>query len=185
MTKDYQQLLNGAFDLVCFDIETNGLETSTAIVEIGAVKIKAGKLNVFPEGAEEFHSLIYFDGIPNAEAFAIHGITPSILREQGRPLKEILEEFVRFTNGAALLGQNVVNFDLRILNHHLARHSLSLQCPAVFDTKFLAQSLLRIPSYSLLSLSRYLQIDHTPTHRSLDDAIATVKVFQKLLKKYQ
>lgn len=179
----YKKLLEGAFDLVCFDLETNGFETDTAIVEIGAIKIKAGMLDTFPEGAEEFHSLIYFDGIPNPNAFAVHKITPSELRERGRPLDEILKKFIRFTNGAALLGQNVIAFDLRILNYHLARHDLALQCPAVFDTKFLSKKLLSLPSYSLSSLVRHLEVDHTPTHRSLDDVIATIKVFQKLVKK--
>lgn len=183
MHTDYKKLLSGAFDVVCFDLETNGFETDTAIVEIGAVKIKAGMLDTFPDGAEEFHSLIYFDGIPNPDAFAVHKIPPQTLREQGGPLQDVLARFVRFTDGAALLGQNVIAFDLRILNYHLARHSLALQCPAVFDTKFLSRQLLNVPSYSLASLVRHLQVDHAPTHRSLDDVIATVKVFQKLVKK--
>ena len=183
MNNNYQQFLNGAFDLVCFDLETNGFETDTAIVEIGAIKIKAGMLDRFPEDAEEFHSLITFDGIPNAEAFATHKIPLSLLREKGNPLKDVLTRFTHFTNGAALLGQNIVNFDLRILNYHLARYSLALQCPAVFDTRYLAKELLNIPSYSLVSLVSFLGVDHAPTHRSLDDVIATIKVFQKLIQR--
>ncbi len=183
MTNDYQQLLSGAFDLVCFDLETNGFETNTAIVEIGAIKIKAGALDVFPKGSEEFHSLIYFDGVPNPDAFAVHKIPIEDLRERGRVLRDVLTDFTKFTAGAAILGQNVIAFDLRILNYHLACHGLALQCPAVFDTKYLAQRLLRISSYSLSSLVKFLGVDHIPTHRSLDDCIATVKVFQKLLEK--
>ncbi|MEK7649171.1 MAG: 3'-5' exonuclease [Patescibacteria group bacterium] len=183
MQTQYQQLLGGAFDLVCFDLETNGFETDTAIVEIGAIKIKAGMLNEFPQGAEEFHSLIAFDGIPNPDAFAVHKISLEVLQKQGSPLRDVLTRFTQFTEGAALLGQNVIAFDLRILNFHLARHSLVLQCPAVFDTKFLARKLLNIPSYSLQSLVSHLGVDHAPTHRSLDDVIATIKVFQKLLEK--
>ncbi len=183
MHASYQQLLNGAFDLVCFDLETNGFETDTAIVEIGAIKIKAGMLDLFPEGTEEFHSLIMFDGIPNPDAFAVHKISLELLEKEGRPLNNVLTDFAKFTNGAALLGQNVIAFDLRILNYHLARHSLALQCVAVFDTKFLARKLLNVPSYSLSSLVKCLGVDHAPTHRSLDDVIATIKVFQKLIKK--
>ena len=183
MISQYQKFIDGAFDLVCFDLETNGFETDTAIVEIGAIKIKAGALDVFPEAAEEFHSLIFFDGIPNPDAFAVHKIPLEDLRERGRVLRDVLVDFVEFTTGAAILGQNVIAFDLRILNYHLARHGLALQCPAVFDTKFLARKLLNIPSYSLSSLVKFLGVDHIPTHRSLDDCIATVKVFQKLLEK--
>lgn len=183
MHHSYQKLIDGEFDLVCFDLETNGFETDTAIVEIGAIKIPAGMLDDFPLGISEFHSFIAFDGIPNKDAFAVHRISLETLREKGRSLSTVLPEFCSFTKGAALLGQNVINFDLRILNYHLQRHQLSLECGAVFDTKFLSQKLYRLPSHSLSSLANYLAIDHKPTHRSLDDVIATIKVFQILVKK--
>lgn len=183
MNDTYQRFFEGAFDLVCVDIETNGFETDTAIVEIGAIKVRAGELDRFPEGAEEFHSLIYFDGIPNRSAFSVHKISPATLKQQGRPLADVLARFAEFSKGAALLGQNIINFDLRILNYHLAQHSLSLQCPAVFDTRYLAQKVLNIPSYSLSFLVSHLSVDHIPTHRSLDDVTATIKVFQKLIQR--
>ncbi|GEM_PF-5897214 len=169
-------------DLVFFDLETNGLETDTAILEIAAIRYEAGQ---FIE-KKEFEYLVYFDGVLNIKASSVHNIDSDSLRIHGREIKEVLTLFSEFSSGAILVGQNCINFDLRILNYHLWKHSLSLSCLGVFDTKRMAQQLLSLPDYRLSTLAAHFNCSQLSYHRAMADVRATAGVFQGLisLEKY-
>ena len=131
---------------------------------------------------EEFHSLIYFDGTPNLAALAVNNISLFDLKNSGKPMSSVLRDFADFAHDSALIGHNIVNFDLRIMNHHCATHEVVLSHSHTIDTLRLAQRLLRLPSYSLSFLSNYFNIKSRPTHRALADVEATVEVFKSLIQ---
>ncbi|MDO8571366.1 MAG: 3'-5' exonuclease [bacterium] len=165
-------------DLVFVDLETNGLDTDTAILEIAALRYTAGQ---FTEKAS-FEYLIRFDGVINPSAAAVHKIDSESLRMYGRDIKEVLGLFVDFSSEAILIGHNIINFDLRILNYHLWRHELSLSCIGVLDTKRIAERLLTLPSYRLEALARHFGVIEPSYHRAMADVRATAGVFQGLLR---
>ena len=67
----------------------------------------------------------------------------------------------------------------------LARADRPEYRPTVVDTAALARRLLRdeVPNCKLSTLASRLRLDHTPTHRALDDALATTDLLHLLLER--
>lgn len=164
-------------DLVFVDLETNGLETDTAILEIAALRYRAGQ---YIEKTS-FEYLVQFNGILNPSAEAVHKIDSDSLRVYGRDIKDVLDLFVDFSSEAILIGHNIINFDLRILNYHLWLHKLSLRCIGVLDTKRIAEQLLTLPSYRLEAVASHFGHVEPSYHRAMTDVRATTGVFQGLI----
>ena len=81
-------------------------------------------------------------------------------------------------------GHNV-RFDLSFLNAALTRHDRpTLTNPSV-DTCSLARRLLRddVPNCKLDTLASRLRLDHRPSHRALDDALATTDLLHVLIER--
>ncbi len=180
-TKDLLQCMETC-PLVVFDLETNGLETGTAILEIGALCVPPGCLED-ARAWTSFESLIRFNGIPNPMAFAVNKIPLSELKQRGRRLEHVLAEFVEFCKDAILVGHNIIDFDLRILDYHLKKHDHEMMHSAVIDTKRLSkQTHPYLVSHSLENLVRHFGISSHPTHRAKADVLATFELFKYLIQ---
>lgn len=167
---------------IVMDLETNGLETETAILEIGALCIPPNAHDD-PLQWGSFESLISFNGIPNPGAFAVNNISLADLQESGRELTGVLREFIEFSRGAVLIGHNIIDFDLRILGYHTRKAGIELAHHAVIDTKRLAQSLHpHLESHRLANLVRHFGIKEAPTHRAYADVVATYSLFKHLIQ---
>lgn len=159
-------------DIVFLDLETTGTSPDTnEIIEIGAVKLC---------GDEErtFQSLVKPQGQVPYYITRLTGIHPLELKDA--PLfHQIKDGLSEFLGDAILVGHNLA-FDLSFL----AAAGLNLEENPVYDTLEISRVVFpALPEYSLAFLSAYMEVEHSPRHRALDDALATLQVFNRLKDK--
>ena len=161
-------------DCVVFDVETTGLDATTCeIIEIGAVKVKDGKL------AETFSCLIKpTQEIPD-EITNLTGITNEMVANC-YTMKDVLQDFYKFTRNSVLVAYNIA-FDYKFI--YLAGQSQGY----VFDNKqidamVLAKTKLKgLKNYKLKTVVEKLNVPLENAHRAVNDAIATAEAFIKLV----
>ena len=160
-------------DMVVLDIETTGLHpVLDEIVEIAAVKVRNFVVQ------DKFHSLVRPNkGIPS-EVINIHGITEDMCA--GAPgIKSALEKLFDFTGDATLIAHNA-DFDLGFINHYAKMVMGKTLDNPVIDTLLLSRDFFQFRSHALGSLTRDLGMKIVHQHRALDDALATLKVYERL-----
>jgi len=160
------------------DLETTGPSPATdTITEIGAVKVRGG------ECLGTFHTLVNPGRAIPPQITVLTGITGAMVGPAPR-VEEVLPSFVEFADGAVVVGHNV-RFDAAFLDGALDRAAWPrLQRPLI-DTCAIARRLLRdeVPNCRLGTLSSRLRLDHQPTHRALDDALATTDLLHLLIER--
>jgi DNA polymerase-3 subunit epsilon len=159
------------------DIETTGGSAATcAITEVGAARFRAG------ECLGTLGTLVD-PGVPVDPAVAaVTGITDAMLH--GAPtIGGVLASLDEFATGAVLVGHNL-RFDTSFLDTALVGSDRDpLTAPRV-DTLALARRLLAdVPDHRLGPLAAALSLDHQPTHRALDDVLATADLLHVLLER--
>jgi ATP-dependent DNA helicase DinG len=152
--------------IVAIDIETTGLDSNKdAIIEIGAVRFKDHRIE------DEFSTLINPGKHIPEFITQLTGISDEMVRQAPR-LLDVIEELEAFVGDAIVLGHNV-RFDLGFLQKNRI-----LQFNEVIDTYELASVLLPTASrYNLGALGQLLGIPLPATHRALDDARVTHRVY--------
>lgn len=162
-------------ELVFFDLETTGLDqASDQIIEIGAVKVRAGKeVGRF----EQFCRLKDDAHLPEFIS-ALTGISALDL-EPAEPVDQVVARFLAFAGDSPLLAHNS-NFDEGFLRKAL--HG-SLANP-VFDTLELARIFFPdLQSHSLVALVDSLEIKKEEAHRALGDSLSLFRFYRKLKDK--
>ena len=150
------------------DLETTGGSPATCgITEVGAVKLRGG------ECLGTFQTLVNPGLAIPPQITVLTGITQAMVLPAPR-IEEVLPALLEFIGGAIVVGHNV-RFDLGFLQaamHQTERPRLTNRS---IDTYGLARRLVRdeVPNCKLGTLSSHLRLSHTPTHRALDDALAT------------
>ncbi|MGI6136326.1 MAG: hypothetical protein GX959_05530 [Clostridiales bacterium] len=169
-----QEMTNDSNIYVVFDLETTGLDqTKDEIVEIGAVKIKKGLI------IESFETLIKPKIPMPEEASKVNNIVDSML-ENAPAFSDVISDFYKFCYGCILVAHNA-SFDLGMLTFHAKKYSYNFNHPFE-DTMLLARRKLNITKgVSLESLCKRFDISNNDAHRALSDALATAKLFQKLI----
>ena len=152
--------------IVSIDIETTGLDSSKdVIIEIGAVKFKDHRIE------DEFSTLINPGRHIPEFITQLTGISDEMVR-QAPSIQEVTEELEAFVGDSMIVGHNV-RFDLGFLQKYRI-----LQFNEVMDTYELASVLLPTASrYNLGALGQLLGIPLPATHRALDDARVTHRVY--------
>lgn len=163
---------------VVLDLETTGCEPGrSAITEIGAVKLRGG------ECLGTFQTLVDpGQGIPPQITW-LTGITEAMVCAAPR-IEAVLPAFLEFLGDAVIVGHNV-RFDLRFLAAALRNAERPLLANRWVDTCALARRLVadEVANCKLSTLARHLRVGHQPTHRALDDALATGEVLHCLLER--
>ena len=166
-------------EFVVFDIETTGLNSHTnKIIEIGAVKIKAGRI------IDRYSQLIN-PGIPIP--YHITEIT-SITNEQvaNQPkIDEVIGKFVEFIGDAVLVAHNAP-FDMGFIKRDIKEYlNMDFEC-SVIDTLQMARDLFPdFKKYGLGDLNKALGLALEKHHRAVDDSQATANMFIIFLEKYK
>ncbi|MDO5747843.1 MAG: exonuclease domain-containing protein [Actinomycetaceae bacterium] len=166
-------------DFIIVDVETTGTGASAHLLEIGAVHMRGTNI------VNTFSSLINPGVYIPPSITTLTGITHSLLHN-APTLSEVLSafnEFAPFHNGEVFVGHNAT-FDLGFIRR--AFHSVGYQwkSPPVVDTLALARRVLPRPviaRHNLATLARYFSVATHPTHRALDDALATAEVLAGLI----
>ena len=166
-------------EFVVFDIETTGLNSHTnKIIEIGAVKIKAGRI------IDRYSQLIN-PGI--SIPYHITEIT-SITNEQvaNQPkIDEVIGKFLDFIGDAVLVAHNAP-FDMGFIKRDIKEYlNIDLE-NSVIDTLQMARDLFPdFKKYGLGDLNKSLGLALEKHHRAVDDSQATANMFIIFLEKYK
>lgn len=160
------------------DLETTGgSRNDDMITEIGAVKVRGG------ECLGTFHTLVNPGRAIPPQITVLTGLTDAVVQTAPR-IEAVLGSLVDFLGDAVFVAHNA-SFDLGFIRAALARDGRNEYRPTVVDTAALARRLLRdeVPNCKLSTLASRLRLDHTPTHRALDDALATTDLLHLLLER--
>jgi DNA polymerase-3 subunit epsilon/ATP-dependent DNA helicase DinG len=157
---------------VALDLETTGLdEHRDAIIEIGAVKFRIG------EELASFETLVNPGRrLPN-EIVQLTGITDDDLVDAPK-LHSVLPQLSRFVGNLPVVGHSV-GFDLGFLGRWN-----TLNSNRSLDTFGLATVLVpEAQRYSLENLSHYFGFPPEASHRALDDARNSFRLFTALVER--
>jgi len=164
---------------VVVDLETTGGSPATsAITEIGAVKVRGGEV------IGEFQTLVNPGGSIPPFIAVLTGITDAMVATAPR-IDSALPAFLEFAHDSVLVAHNAP-FDVGFLK--AATTALGLSWPGFdsVDTARLARRVLtrdEAPNCKLATLAQVLHAQVQPTHRALDDARATVDVLHVLFER--
>lgn len=158
--------------IVAVDIETTGLNLNEdAIIEIGAVKFKGHRVE------EEWSTLVNPHRPISSFITQLTGISNSMVRN-APSLRDVMGDLISFVGDAPVVGHNV-SFDLSFL-----QQAGALKQNIAIDTYELAAVLLpKATRYNLSALAQQLGILLPATHRALDDARVTHRVYLSMLEK--
>ncbi|AZR72387.1 PolC-type DNA polymerase III [Anoxybacter fermentans] len=163
---------------VVFDVETTGFNpTEEEIIEIGAVKIKDGKI------IDRFSTFVNPGRSIPARITELTGIDDNMVA--GAPtIAEIMPDFIEFFKDSVLVAHNAM-FDYRFLTAALEKtgYSKLISNITILDTLNLSRALLPdLKKHRLNSLAEYFEVNLENHHRACDDAEATGEIFLKLLE---
>lgn len=162
---------------VVVDLETTGGSHLTCgITEIGAVKLRGG------ECLGTFQTLVN-PGVPiPPEITIITGITTAMVVPAPK-IDAVLPAFLDFVGDAVIVGHNI-RFDMAFLQAALRDHGWSKLTNRTIDTCGLARRLVRedVRNCQLGTLAEHFRLGHRPTHRALDDALATGELLHRFLE---
>lgn len=159
------------------DLETTGLHAaSDHIIEIGALIVEENKV------MERFHALICIDRpLPQAVA-ALTGITDELLAKEGRPLAQVMPDFLAFAGSLPVIAHNA-SFDYSFLRAACQALGLPAFSNPVTDTFALARRLVdEVDNYQLATLAAHLDIQTEKNHRSIPDCYTTLALYDKLME---
>ncbi len=160
------------------DLETTGgSPDDDRICEIGAVKVRGG------ECLGTFHTMVDPGRAIPPAITVLTGITSRIIGP-APPVEAILPSLLEFMGDAVFVGHNV-RFDRSFLDAALVRAGHERLTNLTVDTCGLARRLVRddVPNCKLGTLADRFRLDHRPSHRALDDALATADLLHLLLER--
>lgn len=171
---DVTEIAN-CLSFVCIDIETTGFRTkSDEIIEIAAVRV------------ENFETVDRFNTFINPHIpIPLHiqkltKITDNDVKN-APDIADVFDDFMSFIDGAVLVGHNIQNFDLPMLNRYAADLGCSIEND-VIDTCTLSRQLLpAFHSHSLETLCNSFDIINNGAHRAINDVEANIEVYKKLI----
>ena len=157
-------------EMVVFDIETTGLSNRTCkIIEIGAVKIKAGEI------IDEMDIFVDPEMSIPAEITELTSITDEMVKGAFKE-KEAVEAFLKFAGKSLLIAHNA-NFDVGFIRVAAERHSLP------FDNTFLDTVGLskyvnpELKNHKLDTIAKHYKLEDFHHHRASDDARILANIF--------
>lgn len=161
---------------VCIDLETTGLDPKRdKIIEIGAVKVERGEIT------GEWETFVNPERKLEERIVELTGIRDEQLAEAEK-IANILPELFDFLEDKALLGHCVL-FDFSFLKKAAVNERMIFERMGIDTLKIARKYLKDLESRSLESLCRHYGIPHN-AHRALEDARATVRLYQKLSEEF-
>ena len=167
---------------VVFDLETTGLypNSGDTITEIGAVKIKDGKI------IDRYDELINPEKELNEEIIKITGITNEMLKGK-RNEEEALKDFIKWVGILPMVAHNA-KFDISFIEKAFDKYNFGKLENVVIDTLGLSRYLESSERYHNLAtlVKRYnIPWDEDKHHRADYDSEGTALIFDKMLRKLE
>jgi DNA polymerase III epsilon subunit family exonuclease len=163
-------------EFVVLDVEAvHDRKIPARIIEVGAYRVRGGEI------LDEFQTLINAETAVPRFVTGLTGISNDMLTTAPK-FADVIGAWLEFIGDAVLVAHNS-SFDLPLLNREIARvypgYRLN-NCDLC--TVDLARRLVpQIESYKLDSLAAYFGFEIPRRHRAADDALATARVFLRLL----
>ncbi|MEY2974420.1 MAG: putative polymerase epsilon subunit [Actinomycetota bacterium] len=160
------------------DVETTGTNaTNDLICEIGAVKVRGGEV------LGTFQTLVNPGRAIPPRISVITGLTDAIVAPAPR-IEQVLGPLRRFLGDSVFVAHNA-SFDLGFVRAAFARAGHDEYRPTVVDTLALARRLVRseVRDCRLGTLAERFSLSHRPSHRALDDALATCDLLHLLIER--
>ncbi|MCM0582127.1 PolC-type DNA polymerase III [Weissella diestrammenae] len=164
-------------EYVVFDVETTGLAPRyDKVIQLSAVKMQKGNV------IDEFDEYINPHEALSPIIMEITHITDNDLR-QARSEAEVFADFQKFYGDAILVGHNVIDFDIPMVDEALKRNQMTPLTNVVIDTLPLARFLHpEMRRFTLGTLAKKLGIPLEHAHNAIYDATATGHVARQLLQ---
>lgn len=163
---------------IVLDFETTGLSPlESKILEIGAIKVKEGKI------IGKFETLINPNiPIPPFISSKIN-ITNDMVKDMPK-LEDIFNNFILFLESLPLVIHNA-KFDMSFLIQNSKNFNIDIKNKA-FDTLSSAKSLFpELKKYNLAFLCKHFNIQNENAHRAMSDVMATYSLYQILYKEFK
>ncbi len=182
--RSFDDLLTDAGTPLCdvtfcvLDLETTGgHREDDTITEIGAVKVRGG------ECCGTFQTLVNPGRAIPPQITLLTGLTDALVAPAPR-IEAVLPSLLEFVRGTVIVGHNI-GFDLAFLRAACRRAGQPELATPKVDTVALARRLVRdeVPDCRLGTLASRFRLDHRPTHRALDDALATTDLLHLLIER--
>ncbi len=160
------------------DLETTGTNRhDDMITEIGAVRLCAG------ECTGTFQTLINPGRAIPPQITVLTGLSDALVASAPR-IESVLAPLLEFIGTAVIVAHNA-SFDLGFINAALERSGRDRLTGPVIDTVALSRRLLRseVPNCRLGTLAERFGLAHRPSHRALDDALATGDLLHLLIER--
>jgi DNA polymerase-3 subunit epsilon len=164
--------------LAIIDIESTGTNPrQDRVIDLVIIKL-------MPDGAQTTHSFRCNPGIPiPPEVEAIHHISNADIA-QAPPFTEVAVRIFEVLKDCDLGGFGIVRFDIPMLTEEFARAGLAFPADdcRVVDAQRIFHK--KEPRDLTAALAFYCGEEHTQAHGAEADALATIKVLQAQLEKY-
>jgi DNA polymerase III subunit epsilon len=160
------------------DLETTGTSPAAdRITEVGAVKLRGGVC------VGTFQTLVNPDRAIPPTITVLTGITEAMVLP-APTIEQVLPSLLEFMGDAVVVGHNV-RFDIGFLDAALDRTGRDRLANRRVDTCTLARRLVRneVPDCKLGTLARRFALPNRPSHRALDDALATGDLLHALIER--
>lgn len=167
--------------IVCFDIESTGLDTQKdSIIQISMVKFDKKTYEI----VSEYSSYVQPEGdyTIGIGAYLKHGISPEFLKDKPY-FVDIATEVFDFMNDSDILGYNCISFDMKILSTEFNRVGLTFDFlnRDIYDS-FLEEK-RRHPNtlegvYARYNDGKSMEENGLQAHDAMSDVKATINVFK-------
>ena len=163
-------------DIVCFDIETTGLDKRRDVItEIGAVVLRNGEV------VEEFDTFVKPGKPITSKITELTGITNEMVADAPGEA-EALKAFLDFVDGRILVAHNAHSFDIRFLRAAAKRSGIEFE-PTYIDTLTMAQAMYPgLHNYKQGTINKHLELPAYEAHRACEDSAALGRIFCVMLK---
>lgn len=164
-------------EFVAFDTETTGFSPENdRIVEIGAVKFKAGQIVSKREWL--INPGVHIPGY----ATKVHGITDETVADKPT-FEEVYPEFLEYVEGTVLIAHNS-RFDRDFMRAEMERGGLESPGIILLDSlKILRDLLPNAESHSISNLVDYLDIEASNFHRATVDSQYIGRILKKVVNR--
>jgi len=165
---------------IVLDLETTGFNPDKEeIIQFGALKIIA------KEKTEQFSRFVKIDGIVPQNIADMTGVSNEMLRDQGQPLKNVLNDFIEFAGDLPIVAHNS-DFDKNFIDRACIKNGMARIKNRWTDTLSLSRRLLKGRSdYKLETLAKHFDItpsgDETGHNKNKNDCEMTYLLYEKLM----
>lgn len=160
---------------VVIDLETTGLNASCdVILEFGAVRVRHG------QPVDTFSRLVQNERVVPQTIVELTGIDASLLQQEGVPLADALEDFLKFIGQDILVGYHL-SFDMGFLQEACKICDIPSPTNRCIDLlNYARRKIFGLPNYQLRTVAKHLSLEAPAFHRALEDCRLLLEFYQKL-----